>query len=888
MTLQKFLLLSLLLGLAIVGGLLLNAPRPALAAPGVECAWPNNTGGLWSDAETWSCGAVPGIDDGVTVGFGALITLDSAAAIDSLTMTGGTISGPGSLSVTGAVHIFDNVVDVTISTNGSYFPNLLLMPNAGIVQITDPALLPGSLADVTINNPPGSSATTLLDTSVQTIGALTVTNGNFGWNGPLTIANSLLWVNGGLGGSNSLTLTIGAGATLALNDGGHSIYAPLINEGAATWIGSGGLSGAFPSRFINSGTLSADVIGSPDVMVTGFAGFVNNGTFQRNTGSGTLYFDVPVVNTGTFEVGAGTVRFASDFTQERGLFQLTDATVQGNNQFAFLTLNGGQLRGRGTINESVRNEGGTVIPTGTLNIAGSYTQGANAALQITIAGFTPVTDFGVLALTTNQGVGGRATVGGRLIVDKGGDFTPASGDRFVIITCAANCNGAFNDTAGSMSPAFGGFAAGSEVVVAEPANAAILQSKPDSPLGPKGGSNGYSLRLYNPSAQAITVNTLSATLPVSITYQPGSTSGVLSADPFDAPDGNGSRMLIWQGAFPVAAGGEATLHFNIGIGADMTGGVYGIDWDTTVVSGGETNTISLKDVAPIDVPLGASSQVVLGGSGSVVVNGEIPNLLLGKAGLAQSVIGMAAHITCPFPAPCGNLSNVYVGQEVNGRGVSIFPLQLVPALAGAQLSAEDYGFWKGQIPGSGVIPGVPLKIYPDWDAYRPCIAFDFSGNGIRPIYCVGGGDPIATPQLYDPSGIIRDAATLQPIVGATVTLYRIWGDLPDTRDETRQCRTVDTRPGGVWTGVAPDTGLMEDASLTPRQIDPQVNPQVTGEDGRYGWNVVTGCWYVKVSAPGYASKTSALVGVPPEVTDLDMTLDALNLPYQISLPQVQK
>ena len=63
-----------------------------------------------------------------------------------------------------------------------------------------------------------------------------------------------------------------------------------------------------------------------------------------------------------------------------------------------------------------------------------------------------------------------------------------------------------------------------------------------------------------------------------------------------------------------------------------------------------------------------------------------------------------------------------------------------------------------------------------------------------------------------------------------------------------------------------------------------------GDDdaGHFGWNVVTGCWYVVVSAPGYASKTSALVGVPPEVTDLDLTLDAINLPNKVYLPLVRR
>ena len=83
-------------------------------------------------------------------------------------------------------------------------------------------------------------------------------------------------------------------------------------------------------------------------------------------------------------------------------------------------------------------------------------------------------------------------------------------------------------------------------------------------------------------------------------------------------------------------------------------------------------------------------------------------------------------------------------------------------------------------------------------------------------------------------------------------------------------------------------GVFEQPGFAPAQISPDVNPQITGSDGRYGWNVVTGCWYVIVTAPGYASKTSALVGVPPEVTDLDLTLDALNLPNKIYLPLVLK
>jgi hypothetical protein len=150
-------------------------------------------------------------------------------------------------------------------------------------------------------------------------------------------------------------------------------------------------------------------------------------------------------------------------------------------------------------------------------------------------------------------------------------------------------------------------------------------------------------------------------------------------------------------------------------------------------------------------------------------------------------------------------------QAVNGRGATIFALQPEPA---QQQRPDDYGFWSGFIPGGQFLPGVPAKLFPDWDAHRPCIIFDFSGFGIRPDYCVDDGDPLGTPQLYDPSGIIRDALTLQPIAGATVTLLRVPAFLPDTRTTTRDCRTIDTRPGG---GAAPPAAVFLSSPASRRR-----------------------------------------------------------------------
>ena len=136
-----------------------------------------------------------------------------------------------------------------------------------------------------------------------------------------------------------------------------------------------------------------------------------------------------------------------------------------------------------------------------------------------------------------------------------------------------------------------------------------------------------------------------------------------------------------------------------------------------------------------------------------------------------------------------------------------------------------------------------------------------------------------TVELHDPSGQITDAATGQPVPNAVVTLYRVPNALPDLPGQTRQCRTIDTRGGADWSQL-PAAVLTSGVAIDPladslndiQQISPQANPQMTGGEGRYAWDVVEGCWFVVVEAPGYARTISPVVGVPPAVTDLHLQL----------------
>jgi len=72
-----------------------------------------------------------------------------------------------------------------------------------------------------------------------------------------------------------------------------------------------------------------------------------------------------------------------------------------------------------------------------------------------------------------------------------------------------------------------------------------------------------------------------------------------------------------------------------------------------------------------------------------------------------------------------------------------------------------------------------------------------------------------------------------------------------------------------------------------REISPTINPQATDANGKYGWDVIKGCWYVVVQAEGYETRLSPVVGVPPKVTDLDLALTP-TLVTRVYLPLVTK
>lgn len=154
---------------------------------------------------------------------------------------------------------------------------------------------------------------------------------------------------------------------------------------------------------------------------------------------------------------------------------------------------------------------------------------------------------------------------------------------------------------------------------------------------------------------------------------------------------------------------------------------------------------------------------------------------------------------------------------------------------------------------------------------------------------------VGTVVLFDPSGVISDSQTNQPIQEATVVLHRVPGAIPDKAGQSGDCRTIDTRGGGNWEQVPSYTvnaihriNPEWDAINNTQQISPTINPQITGIDGSYAWDVVPGCWYIEVGATGYLSTTSPLVGIPPAVTDLNIQLEKAPTDRKVFLPLVNR
>ncbi len=148
-----------------------------------------------------------------------------------------------------------------------------------------------------------------------------------------------------------------------------------------------------------------------------------------------------------------------------------------------------------------------------------------------------------------------------------------------------------------------------------------------------------------------------------------------------------------------------------------------------------------------------------------------------------------------------------------------------------------------------------------WRAHIPCVSNGFLSVG----YTLTEGSvsqdfiiPLGGVTLIDPQGVIYDKQTYNNLLaqGKSETDARNGAAL------TGATVTLQRSVGGEFVNVlSGDPG-----------ISPNINPEVTGADGLFQWDVSDGNYRVKVTKPGYRPVTSRVVTVPPPVLDLHIPL----------------
>lgn len=681
--------------------------------------------------------------------------------------------------------------------------------------------------------------------------------------------------------SNTNTLNIAPGATLRLEQSGGLSFRTLNNHGS--FVQATGQSFIMINDAIfNNGPTGVYTVASGGMgwglPWTAIGKAFNNQGRMVKEGSGEfrVWGTIAVSNSGTLDVVGGALLVDGAFVQTAGETWLRNGSILGRSggSGGDLVFDGGALRGLGALNfwanqGVVQNNGAVVDPIGRLAINnGGYRQGAGGALQMDIGGLAPETEYDVLD------VGGNAALAGRLILSPTNGFLPAAGDLFNIVTCGS-CSGEFATVDHGLGLAFGPEYQSGGVVISDNPTLIEVGQRPDLAAAPPAVGNGFAVRMFNPDPDRPVTVTMQAILPEGAGYLPGSVTPSTWGEPALTMLGS-AQSLNWD-AISLAPQGVITLHLQVTMPAQV-----GIYTNTVAVTVTQSPTVTRRLVTLSTVAAATSpvSDTEIYASIGILYPPAAPGQPW-KFGLPKTRYGVDPTIVitttpvCAFPT-CGPLVRMtalhdgvfYTMTEIN-PGSQRFSVTIPAEVYSLYEPVTLVPFWEDPTASAQALQA------PDF-LCRMLGLGDIGPDGL--IHTDGRCPPppiLDRPGLFDPSGYVTDARTGAPIQGATVTLYRVPSALPDTRSTTRQCRTVDTRPDGNWDLLPPataDLGLFEESGYSPATMDPPINPQRTDEAGHYGWDVIRGCWYIKVAAPGYFTRFSPVVGVPPEVTDLHLAL----------------
>ena len=160
----------------------------------------------------------------------------------------------------------------------------------------------------------------------------------------------------------------------------------------------------------------------------------------------------------------------------------------------------------------------------------------------------------------------------------------------------------------------------------------------DNPTSAAGATNGYNITISNTNPDAVTLSSITDTLPAGFAYVSGSTTGVTTSNPSVA-----AQVLTWSGPFVVPANGSVTLDFSVTV-ANAAGDYYNeaggvADGGYTVLPTGPTALITVTSLKSTSTTYTGSSSVQY--SDSVALSGT----LLDTSGAPVGIAGKQLDFT---------------------------------------------------------------------------------------------------------------------------------------------------------------------------------------------------------------------------------------------------
>jgi hypothetical protein len=346
------------------------------------------------------------------------------------TFAGGGVGGAGNLKVSGGALTGTGALNVggTFDWTGGTINN---------------ASLPLSVTGASTINLPGQ--------------AVTLTNAANDFKNTLTVTAA----SANITDANALTAVLNTTGANVLNAGGAITATGSYANVSATSTGAGApvnLSSTAPTLTIaGAASNNGNIIFGDTVGNLVLAGNINAGSGTLNTSAaGTQTLQSGTVSAGNYAVGAGpgltltggTLNVTNTLTVNNGATLNLGAGGQTVTAKTLSVLNGGTLKGTGTVNGSVVSAGVVAPGTspGTLNISGNFT--TTGTLHIEVAGLAAGTQFDRI------NVGGNTTLGGILSVTQLSGFVPPAGAGLQIINTSGTSSGNFAST--NIDPAFAG------------------------------------------------------------------------------------------------------------------------------------------------------------------------------------------------------------------------------------------------------------------------------------------------------------------------------------------------------------------------------------------------------------------------------------------------